>query len=72
MEAVGLEDLRGGVGGGQGRSGGAAVARLAHEVDAAVDGAVRQHGARLLPGRRRQHVWVGPGVGGTAGGARRD
>lgn len=59
VEAVGLEDLRGGVGGGLVAPRRAAVARLPHEVDAAVDGAVGQHGARLLHGGGRQDVWGG-------------
>lgn len=48
MEAVGLEYLGSGIGGGLVSSRRAAVARLPHEVDAAVDGAVGQHGARLF------------------------
>lgn len=56
MEAVGLQYLGGGVGGGLVASRRAAVARLPHEVDAAVDGAVGQHGARLLHGGGWQNV----------------
>lgn len=56
VEAVGLQYLGGGVGGGLVASHRAAVARLPHEVDAAVDGAVGQHGARLLHGGGRQNV----------------
>lgn len=48
VKAVGLEDLTGGVGGGLAASSWAAVARLAHEVNTAVDSTIRQHGARLL------------------------
>lgn len=56
MEAVGLEYLGGGVGGGLVASCRAAVARLPHEVDAAVDGPVGQHGARLFDGGGWQNV----------------
>lgn len=48
VEAVGLEYLGGGIGGGLVASRWAAVARLPHEVDAAVDSTIGQHGARLL------------------------
>lgn len=48
VEAVGLEYLSGGVGGGLTASRWAAVARLPHEVNTAIDGPIRQHGASLL------------------------
>lgn len=56
VEAVGLQDLCGGVGAGVVSSAWATVARLAGEVDAAVDGTIRQHGARLFTSTSRQHV----------------
>lgn len=56
MEAVGLEYLGSGVRGGLIASRWTAVARLPHEVDAAVDGAVGQHGARLFYGGGGQNV----------------
>lgn len=56
VEAVGLEDLSGGVGSGLTASRWAAVARLPHEVNTAVDGTIRQHGARLLHRGRRQNI----------------
>lgn len=56
VEAVGLEDLSGGVGSGLTASRWAAVARFPHEVDTAVDGTIRQHGARLLHRGGRQNI----------------
>lgn len=56
MEAVGLQYLSGGVRGGLAALGWAAVACLPHEVDAAVDGTIRQHGARFLHRCRRQNI----------------
>ncbi len=53
VEAVGLEYLSGGVGGGLTASRWAAVACLPHEVNTAIDGTIRQHGARLLHRCRR-------------------
>lgn len=48
MEAVGLQYLSGGVRVGLAALGWAAVASFPHEVDAAVDGTIGQHGARFL------------------------
>ena len=48
VEAVGLKYLSGGIGGGLVASCWAAVACFPHEVNTAVNGTVRQHGARLL------------------------
>lgn len=48
MEAVGLEYLCSGIGGGQSALRWAAVAGFPHEVDTAVDGPIRQHGACLF------------------------
>lgn len=56
VEAVGLQYLSGGVGGGLAASRWAAVARLPHEVDTAVDGTVGQHGAGLLHRCGRQNI----------------
>lgn len=56
VEAVGLQYLGGGIVGGLVASRRTAVACLPHEVDAAVDGAVGQHGARLLHSGGRQNV----------------
>ena len=50
VEAVGLEYLSGGVGGGLDASRRAAVPCLPHEVNTAIDGTIRQHGASLLHG----------------------
>ena len=51
-----MQDLGGGVGRGLRRLAGAVVAGLGGEVDAAVDGPVRQHGARLVSLTSRKHV----------------
>lgn len=56
MEAVGLEYLSGGIGGGLTAPHWAAVPCLPHEVDAAVDGTIGQHGARLLHRCGRQNI----------------
>ena len=50
VDGGGVQDLGGGVGVGLGRlAAGAVVAGFAGEVDGAVDGAVRQHGAGVVP-----------------------
>ena len=48
VDAAGVEDLGGGIGRGLGRLAGAVVVGLGGEVDAAVDGAVREHGTRFV------------------------
>lgn len=53
VEAVGLEYLSGGIGGGLAASCRATVACLPHEVNTAVDGTIRQHGTRLVHRRGR-------------------
>lgn len=49
VDAAGVEDLCGGVGSGLGCLAGAVVVGFGGEVYAAVDGSVREHGARLIP-----------------------
>lgn len=48
MDAAGVEDLGGGVGRGLRRLTRAVVACFGGEVDAAVYGSIRQHGARFI------------------------
>lgn len=58
MDAVGMQDLGGGIWRGLSYLAGAVIAGFGGEVDAAVDGSIRKHGGGFisLPWHWRQHI----------------